>query len=81
MAEVYPVTWWLQRVLSGQIPIEDAPASVQSWSRFHIFEGAREIAKMEYIGDRQAALGKLPPTIRPLVKAELERIWPMRREL
>lgn len=72
---------WLREVLAGRIAMEDAPASVQSWARFPIFQGAREIVLMETQDERKAELAKVPPLIRPWVEGEVVRLWPMRREL
>lgn len=74
-----PVTWWREKVLSGAVPWEEASPAVRSWLRKDIYDGALEIAGIEYIEDRRAALGKLPVSIRPLVEAELKRIWAMGR--
>lgn len=76
-----PAQWWLNEVLAGRITMEDAPASIQSWARFPIFQGAREIVLMETQDERKAELAKVPPLIRPWVEGEVKRIWEMRREL
>lgn len=81
MNEVRPVTWWLNQYLTGALPAEQIPPAVLSWSRFFIFEGAREIVLMDDKWERIAALSKVPERVRPLVEAEVKRIWPMRREL
>lgn len=78
---VRPVTWWLDKLLSGHLGMDEVPASVRSWSRFFIFQGAREIVLMENKEERVVALGKIPKKIRPFVEAEVKRIWHMRREL
>lgn len=72
---------WLNEVLSGRIAMEDAPASIQSWARLTIFQGACEIIKMDTPDERSAELAKIPPLVRPWVEAEVKRMWPMRRDL
>lgn len=72
---------WLHLILTGQIDMEDAPASVQSWARLPIFQGACEIIKMDTPDERRAELAKIPPLVRPWVEREVVRLWGMRREL
>lgn len=72
---------WLNEVLSGHIPMEDAPPSIQSWARFPIYQGAVEIVLMPTKQEREAALGKIPSSVRPYVEAEVRRIWAFRDEL
>jgi len=72
---------WLNEVLSGRIAMEDAPASIQSWARLPIFQGACEIIKMDTPDERRAELAKIPPLVRPWVEAEVRRVWVMRRGL
>ncbi len=79
--EVRPPSWWLNEVLSGRVHMDAAPSSVQSWARFPIFQGAREIVLMETQDERKAALARIPVLVRPLVEGEVRRIWAMRREL
>ena len=76
-----PAPWWLNEVLSGRIHMDAAPSSVQSWARFPIFQGAREIVLMETQDERKAALARIPVLVRPLVEGEVRRIWGMRQEL
>lgn len=66
---------WLNRLLSGQIDMQDAPAAIQSWSRLAIHEGALEILSIENKQERRAALAKIPDRIRPYVEAEAVRLW------
>lgn len=73
-----PVTWWRQQVLSGAIPYKDAPASIQSWLRYDVHLGAVEILALPQ-HERKAALSHIPETVRPLVEAEVKRVWAMKR--
>lgn len=79
--EVRPVTWWLHQYLTGTLPADKIPAAVLSWSRFFIFEGAREIVLMDTKHERKAALAKVPPGVRELVEGEVSRLWKMRASL
>ena len=72
---------WLHLILTGQIDMEDAPPSVQSWARLPIFQGACDIIKLDTPEQRKAELAKIPPRVRPWVESEILRIWPMRRTL
>jgi len=66
---------WLNKLLTGQIEMSQAPEAIQSWARFAIFEGAEAILRMEELEDRRAALKKIPDKIRPYVEAEIKRLW------
>jgi len=79
--EVRPVTWWLNQYLTGILPADKIPPAVLSWSRFFIFEGAREIVLMEDKYERIAALAKIPAPLRGIVEDEVKRLWPMRQDL
>lgn len=78
---VKPVTWWLNQYLSGALDATAIPPAVLSWSRFFIFEGAREIVLMDTREERQSALNKIPKKIRPLIEAEVRRLWEVRFDL
>lgn len=79
--EVRPVTWWLNQYLTGALPADKIPPAVLSWSRFFIFEGAREIVLLDNKYERTAALAKIPAPLRPIIENEVKRIWPMRGAL
>jgi len=66
-------------VLAGEIPVGQAPRAVQSWAQFFIYQGAEEVLTFENVDERRAALGKLPALVRPLVEAEVRRLWEWRR--
>ena len=66
-------------VLSGQIPIEEAPGPIRSWARFYIYQGACEVLLIETTEGRRAALDKIPPMIRPHIEREAKRLWAQRR--
>lgn len=61
--------------------MKDAPASIQSWARLSIYEGAVEVVHLHSPDARRAALLQIPEKVRPYVEAEVKRIWPMRSEL
>lgn len=65
----------LRQVLSGQIPMESAPAAIQSWARFEIYRGALQVLGLPTKAARQAALQKVPSSVRPYVEAEVLRLW------
>ena len=69
----------LRRVLAGEMPLGEAPRAVQSWAQFFIYQGAEEVLTFENVDERRAALGKLPALVRPLVEAEVRRLWEWRR--
>ena len=67
-------------VLRGKVPLEGEDRSVQSVCSKHIFDGAIEILNMPTKADRQIALSKTPPLIRPHIEAETLRVWKERRK-
>ena len=67
-------------VLRGKVPMDGEHKSVQSVCSKHIFDGAVQILNMPTKADRQIALSKIPPLIRPYIEAEALRIWKERRK-
>lgn len=65
----------LRRVLMGELPMRDAPDSIQSWARFPIYQAAKQIIAVKELGNRRNMLGKIPATVRPYVEAEIKRLW------
>lgn len=62
--------------LSGH---DDNPdPSIQSWASFYIYDAAMQIIRLPGKERRRAALEKVPANIRPLVEAEILRIWDLR---
>lgn len=72
---------WLHLILTGQIDMEDAPLSVQSWARLPIFQGACDIIKLDTPEQRKAELAKIPPRVRPWVEREVVKWWGSRDQL
>lgn len=68
----------LGRVLSGDVALQDAPASIQSWARLHIYQTARGIIALETKQERRDAMLRVPALIRPMVDAEGRRLWGLR---
>ena len=68
----------LSRVLSGDVTLDDAPASIQSWARFHIYQTARGIIALESKQERRDAMLRVPASIRSMVESEGRRLWGLR---
>lgn len=68
----------LAEVLSGRMAWGDASESVRSWARLPIYQAARQIMAMDGKGPRRNALGRIPASIRPMVEAEVLRLWALR---
>jgi hypothetical protein len=68
----------LEALLMGRIAWDDAPEAIRSWARKPIFDAAKELIAMPDKGTRRNALGKIPAPIRPMVEAEILRLWKMR---
>jgi len=70
----------MELILNGDLCLIQAPAAIQSWSRYFIHQGALAVAVLDTLDERRAALAAIPQTIRPYVEMELKRIWPMLRQ-
>jgi len=62
-------------LLSGRVAWEDADAAIRSWVQLDIYNAANTILKMDGKKKRREALARIPPEIRPIVEAEVLRIW------
>jgi len=69
----------IDRVLRGEVALEDEDASIQSACSFYIHEGATEILAIKDKERRRRALMKIPALIRPHVEKEVWRIFEQRR--
>ena len=69
----------LDDVLSGKVAYADAPIAIQSWARFSIYQGAVSLMRIKDKEKRNAALQKVPATLRDLVRDEVVRLWKERR--
>lgn len=68
----------LDDVLSGKVAYADAPMAIQSWAQFSIYEGAMSLMRIKDKEKRNAALQKVPASLRDLVRAEVVRLWGLR---
>jgi len=80
MAEVRPVTWWLQQLLTGRLGMGEVPASIASWSRFFFWQAADEIVALGNVDERRKKLAAIPDRVRPYVEAEVVRLWGLKRD-
>lgn len=65
----------LNAVLSGKVRLEDEDASIQSWCRFFIHQGAVAVLSKPTKEERQKALEKLPELIRPHIRDRAIALW------
>lgn len=65
----------LAAYLSGESVGTDA---IRSWAAFEIWQAAQQICAMPTLEKRRTALGKIPVTIRPMVKDDMRKIWKTR---
>lgn len=77
--DVQKPTEQLADLLSGKVRWKDAPASIRSWARFFVYQGATEILAIKGKDARKRALLKVPASVRPMVEAEALRLWRDRR--
>lgn len=64
----------LHDLLEGRVAWGDAPPSIQSWAQFTIYQVADSILKMPK-EKRRSAIDKAPEDIRPMIEAEIMRLW------
>jgi len=65
----------LRRVLSGELDMKDAHPAIQSWARFSIYQGAKEVLGLSGTAARRKALAGVPALIRPYIENEVKRLW------
>jgi hypothetical protein len=68
----------LADLLNGHVAYADTPPAIQSWATLSIHEGALSLLRIADKESRNAALLKVPETLRPLVRAEVVRLWGLR---
>lgn len=69
----------LRQLMDGKVKWDDAPESIRSWSMFFIHETAKRILSMPK-DKRRGAIDKAPETVRPVLEAEIKRVWKLWRE-
>lgn len=65
----------VERVLRGEVRMEDEEAAIQSVCSKYIFEGAKELLAIPSKEARRRALQKVPEAIRPHIEKEAWRIY------
>lgn len=81
---VVPGKWpteQLNDLLTGKVKWDEAQPAIRSWASFYIYDAAKQLVLMPDKEKRRMALGKIPSDIRPYVKEEVKRIWPVRASL
>lgn len=68
----------LEDVLRGAVRMKDAPEAVQSWARFAIYQGAKEVLAIDGKGNRRNAIAKAPASVRPYLESEILRLHRMK---
>ena len=65
----------IRAVLMGQVERESEDQGIQSVCSKYIFDGAKSILGLPNKDERRAALGKVPPLIRPHLEREVMRLF------
>lgn len=68
----------LDDLLSGRVSWDDTPDAIRSWARLAFYDGAQQILAAPDKGTRRNMLGRVPPGVRPMVEAEVKRLWALR---
>jgi hypothetical protein len=69
----------LDDLLRGRVSWYDTSQGVQSWARLAFHDAACQVLAEPEIGRRRNMLGRVPPSVRPMVEAEVKRLWGLRR--
>lgn len=69
----------IDRVLRGDVRLEDEDPAIQSACSKYIFDGAVELLSIQGKDARKRALARVPERIRPHIEREAWRIYDMRR--
>lgn len=72
---------WTAEILAGRIPLRNAPASIRSMMRLHLYTQAKRIVLLDTKEARQRELAKLPDTLRDEVGEDVKRLWGQRDAL
>lgn len=68
-------SYYLREVLTGSLPLKDAPPAVQSWARLEIHDGAMAVINAGGIEKRRAMLQRIPASVRPYVEERVRELW------
>jgi hypothetical protein len=74
---IKPPSQQLDDLLSGRVAYTDAAPAIQSWAQHSIHIGALSLLRIKEKEARNAALLKVPETLRDLVRAEVVRLQPL----
>ena len=69
----------IEDVLYGRVRLDSESPAIQSACQLFIYEGAVEILEINTREGRNNALARVPELIRPYVKAEVMRVWELRK--
>ena len=70
----------LADVISGKLAVADADEATLSWLRHYVYERADLIMGQVGSDARRAALAKEPEHLRPMIEAEVRRLFDLRRK-
>lgn len=71
---VKPPSEKLADLLSGRVSWDDTDAPIRSWAMLEIYGAAKSILAVDGNDNRRNMLGKIPPSIRPHIEAEIIRL-------
>ena len=69
----------LEDLMYGRTSWDDTPEAIRSWARFGIYQAARQIVAEPEMGLRRNMIGRVPAHMREMVRAEVKRIWLLKR--
>ena len=64
----------LSDVLEGRVAYCDAALAIQSWVAFFVYQASENILKLPK-EKRRSAIDKAPEGLRPMIEAEITRLW------
>ena len=68
----------LDALLRGEMLWIEAPPAIRSWAQFAFYDAARQIMAGKDRAARNRMLSRVPEGLRPMVEAEVKRLWKLK---
>lgn len=68
----------LDALLRGEMMWIEAPPAIRSWAQMAFYDAARQIMAGKDRAARNRMLSRVPAGLRPMVEAEVERLWSLK---
>lgn len=68
----------LDALLRGEMTWIEAPLAIRSWAQMAFYDAAQQIMAGKDRAARNRMLSRVPAGLRPMVEAEVKRLWAMK---